>query len=111
MGMKVRRYANLFLAIFLLVFIGCSKTESKFIGKWQNTTMQERVEFRKDKSGFFDVLGAPPVPFKWSVLKDERIKLDFIVMGTPKTLLGKLDKGLFILEGNQMEATYRKIDK
>jgi hypothetical protein len=109
--MKMRRHANLFLAFFLLVIIGCSKTESKLIGKWQNTKMQETVEFRKDKSGVFDVLGAPPVPFKWSVRNDDGVRLDFVVMGTPKTLFGKLDKGLFVLGGNQMEATYRKIDK
>jgi hypothetical protein len=109
--MKVRRYAHLFLAIILLAVIGCSKTESKLIGNWQNTNMQEVVEFHKDKNGIFNVPGAPPVSFKWNVQNDDRIKLDFVVMGTPKTLIGKLDKGLFVLEGNQMEATYRKIDK
>jgi len=108
--MKVRFYANIFLTFFLLAVIGCSKTESRLIGKWQNTKMQEVVEFRNDKSGVFDVVGAPPVPFKWSVMQDDGIKLDFVVMGTPKVLMGKLDKGLFILEGNQMEATYRKLD-
>jgi hypothetical protein len=108
--LKVRNVTGIMLAVLLLTVIGCSKTESKLIGNWQNTQMQEVLEFHKDKTGVFIVQGRPALPFRWNAPADDKVNLDVAMMGKTSTLTGKLDNKMFILEGNRMKATYRKID-
>lgn len=107
--MTIHRYAALLPALSLLIFIGCSKIDSKLIGKWQNVNLNEVVEFHKDKTGVIGVSGKPPLTFRWTVLADDRLRLEVDVMGKPRTLTGKLDKETFVLELDQMNAVYRKI--
>lgn len=107
--MKLRRTPILVAALLILALLGCSKVESKFVGKWQNEHLPETVQFLNDKTGVFEVKDNPSVPFKWSVIDDNRIKLDITLSGATKSLTGKLDKDVFILGDQNQQAIYRKI--
>jgi hypothetical protein len=75
------------LFIFMLVMVGCGKPEKKLIGKWKSPTVQSFVaEFNKDNTGTTATVvqghagtTAPEmnkVPFKWTISKDGKIKIN-----------------------------------
>ena len=75
------------LFIFMLVMIGCSKPETKLIGRWKSPTVQGFVaEFNKDNTGTTATVlqghagtTAPEmnkVPFKWTISKEGKIKIN-----------------------------------
>jgi hypothetical protein len=73
--------------IFMLFMIGCSKPETKLIGKWKSPTVRGFVaEFNKDNTGATSTVvqghagaAAPEMdkmPFKWTISKDGKIKIN-----------------------------------
>jgi hypothetical protein len=84
--------------IFLVMVsvLGCSKPESKIVGKWKSET--EVIEFRSNKTGVVH-LGTQrnnlpsDVEFRWSMIKGKQFKVEMIVPGavTPPTGRGKLE--------------------
>ncbi len=108
--MKLRRTPILVAALLLLALLGCSKVESQLVGKWQNERLPETVQFFDNKTGVFEVKDNPSLPFKWSVEGDKRIKLDIVIAGVSRSLTGRMDKDVFILEGNNQQAIYRKVN-
>lgn len=106
--MKSWKIAIPAIAVVLLAVTGCSKTESKLVGKWQNERLPETVEFFDNKSGVFEEQNKPPLPFKWSA-QDNQVKLDVAIGGAVKTLNGELNKDVFVLKSGNLTASYRKI--
>ncbi len=80
------------LMVICLVASGCSKPESRLVGKWVGKTGS--FDFAKDKTGIIN----PPagvalpnnVPFKWSVQGSDTVRID---VGPPvgRTYFGKLE--------------------
>lgn len=75
------------ISIFMLCMVGCSKPETKLVGKWKSPAIQGFVaEFNKDHTGTTSsaVQGhagtvAPEMnklPFKWTISKDGKIKIN-----------------------------------
>lgn len=106
--MKSWRLASLAVAVLLLVVIGCSRTESKLVGKWQNENLPETLEFLDNKTGIFEERNRPPLPFKWSI-QDNKVRLDVAIGGTAQPLMGELNNGLFVMRNGNLQATYRKM--
>lgn len=102
------RIASLAIAVLLLAVLGCSRPESKLVGKWQNENLPETLEFLANKTGVFEERTRPPLPFKWS-MEDNRVRLDIIIGGTTQPLTGELSNDLFIMRNGNLQATYRKM--
>src|ERR1035437_10127599 len=74
------------LSTSMLFMIGCSKPETKLIGKWKSPAVQGFVaEFSKDNTGTTSTIeqghagsAAPEMklPFKWTFSKDGKIKIN-----------------------------------
>ena|SRR5665647_89809 len=104
------------LSIFMLFTIGCSKPETKIVGKWKSPTVQGFVaEFNKDNTGATSsvVQGhagatAPEMnklPFKWTISKDGKIKIN-----EDKTeYFGKLVGNKLELEVNGAKVVLEKV--
>lgn len=105
--MKISRAVRLLVVAVLFVF-GCAKGESTLVGTWANVQLPETIEFKSDRTGVFVVKDKPSLPFKWTVVDNDRVKLDIDVQGTVRTLYGKLDNGAFVMETDGQKATYRK---
>lgn len=84
--MTMKRLICLF-SIFMLFTIGCSKPETKIIGKWKSPTVQGfGAEFNKDHTGATSsaVQGHAGVvttemnklAFQWTISKDGKIKIN-----------------------------------
>jgi hypothetical protein len=81
----MKRFISL-LSIFMLLMIGCSKPETKLVGKWKSQALQGFVaEFNKDNTGTTSTVvqghggttaPAMKVPFKWTISKDGKIKIN-----------------------------------
>lgn len=74
------------LSIFMLCMIGCSKPETRLVGKWKSPTVQGFVaEFNKDNTGFTSTVvpghagkiaaEMNKLPFQWTISKDGKIKI------------------------------------
>lgn len=103
-GTTVKRTIFACLVMVLcLIAAGCSKPESRLVGKWVGKTGS--FDFMKDKTGIIN----PPegialprnVPFKWSVQGSDTVRID---VGPPvgKTFFGKLEsKDSLIIEDDK----------
>ncbi len=107
--MNISRAARLLIVAVLFVF-GCAKSEVSVVGTWANVQLPETIQFKADRSGLFVVKDKPSLPFKWTVVDNGRVKMDIDVQGTVKTLYGKVDNGLFVMESDGQKATYRKTE-
>jgi hypothetical protein len=109
--MKLLRAVTLIVTVLgLTLLFGCNRTESQLIGKWKNISLEEVVVFKNDKTGTFEVKNNPGLAFKWSILSDNKVKIDIVYMGKTQTLFGKLDNNSFVLEGRDEQAVYKKTD-
>lgn len=97
------------IVLGMLILSACKDTESMLIGKWKNISLEEVVVFNKDKSGTFEVKDNPSLNFKWSMLNDDKVKIEVSFMGKAQTLLGKFEKDSFVLGGKGEQAIYKKI--
>jgi hypothetical protein len=85
------RIAFFMLSLIILVALGCSKPESKYVGIWLGKT--GTFQFDQNKTGMIN----PPagvnlpknVPFKWSLQSNDTVRID---VGPPigRTFFGKL---------------------
>ena len=100
------------LALICLVCIGCSKHDNaSLIGKWQNVSMPETVDFKADQTGTFEIQGSPGLAFNWEKRIDGTVRVNIRFQGKIQTLTGRIDKDTFILEGNNEQARYKKMDR
>lgn len=80
--------------VLCLIVAGCSKPESRLIGKWMGKTGS--FEFMKDKTGTINPPEGVALPrnvqFKWSVQGNDTVRID---VGPPvgKSYFGKLESG------------------
>jgi len=106
------RVASWMVLLVCLVVSGCSKPEAKLVGKWKNVKTESIIEFNGDHTGVIyqrDNPDIPPnIPFKWTMLKDNQIK---VAVGAPGASSapeahGRLEsKDTLILEND----TFKKI--
>jgi hypothetical protein len=109
--MKLFRMA-LFLGCIAVIFsvAGCNKDNNRIVGKWKNQSLQEIVEFKSDKTGIFLVKGSPSLPFRWTMATDDNVKIDIPYQGESRTLMGNLEKDMFILNGQGEQAIYVRME-
>lgn len=96
------------LVVAVMFAFGCAKGEVSLVGTWANAQVPETIEFKSDQSGVFVVKDKPSLPFKWTLVDNGRVKMDIDFQGTVKTLYGKVDKDVFVMESDGQKATYRK---
>jgi hypothetical protein len=96
------------VAVAVVFVVACAKKEDSLIGVWSNVQTAESVAFRADKSGVFVVKDRPSLAFTWTVVENNRVKIDINFQGNVRTLFGRLDGDSFILEGSGQQAIYRK---
>lgn len=106
--MKSWRITGLAVAMLLLAVMGCSRTESKLVGKWQNENLPETLEFFENKTGVFEERSRPPLPFTWSA-QDNKVRLDVVIAGKTQPLTGELENDLFVMRNGNLKASYKKI--
>ena len=105
--MKLVKVLMLILVATLCVW-GCAKSGTDPVGVWSNIQTPESVEFKADKSGLFVVKDQPSLAFTWAAVDNNRVKVDINFHGTVRTLLGRVEGDMFILEGSGQKATYRR---
>jgi hypothetical protein len=106
--MKIARVVTPFVVSILLAF-GCAKSDLKVTGTWANVRAPETIEFKKDKTGHFAVKDRPSLPFKWDAAEGDRVKIDVNFMGTTRTMYGKIDDGMLVVESAGQKETYQKV--
>ncbi len=111
--MRLFRVASWMVLLVWLAVSGCSKPEAKLVGKWKNVNTDSIIEFNENHTGIIyqranpDI--PPNVPFKWTMLKDNQIK---VAVGAPGATSapeahGRLEsKDTLILEND----TFKKIN-
>ena len=87
--------------------LGCSK-KPEVVGTWENTTVQELMEFKADNSGIIQGKNLPPLTFDWQETAKQTFNLDVHFQGQKKNLKGVVQDGILILEGPGGKETYRK---
>jgi hypothetical protein len=98
------------LLIILVLFVfGCAKDDLKVTGTWANVRASETIEFKKNKTGIFIVKDRPSLPFKWSTAAGDVVRIDIAFMGSTKSLYGKIDNGMLVVESPGQKETYRKV--
>lgn len=98
--------------LLLLSIMGCSKPESKLVGKWKSDKTSTIMEFKNNKTGVIHPSPRsnlpPDIEFKWTILNDDLFKVEMSVPGasTPPAGLGKLETNdSLVLEDD----TFKKI--
>lgn len=98
MNSYLRKYGAAGL-ILLVCLSGCSKPESKLIGKWVNESTASSIEFNKEHTGEIfqrtNPAMPPYIPFKWTMLDDRQFKVE---VGAPGNSTAPVAKGR--LEGD-----------
>jgi hypothetical protein len=66
--------------LVLMLVLGCSRPESRLVGKWMNEKTSSTIEFNKDKTGAIYQRNSPNlppnIPFKWTMLKDDEFQVE-----------------------------------
>ena len=97
--MKQKIVALLLMVLLAGIYAGCSSRISQLTGKWSGTaekdgeSMVVTAEFFSDNTLNMNMI---PLPAKWTILNDGRIKVDF-ANGLP-TILGTLNNHSLILD-------------
>lgn len=101
------------LCLLLISVVGCSKPESKLVGKWRSDKTSTTMEFNDNKTGVIHPsprANLPPnLTFRWTLLNDDLFKVEVNVPGSssPPAGVGKLESGdTFVLEDD----TFKKIE-
>lgn len=103
---------NLLPATMVLVMValtfGCSK-KSELVGRWENTTVQELIEFKPDNTGVIQGKNLPPLAFAWQEIAKHSYNLDVNFQGQKKGLKCIVQEGVMVLQGESGKETYRKV--
>lgn len=96
------------IVIIMVVFaLGCSK-KTEVVGTWENTTVQELMEFKPDNSGVIQGKNLPPLMFTWKETAPNSYHLDVDFQGQKKSLKAVIQDGILALEGSGGQETYKK---
>lgn len=96
------------IAIIMVAFaFGCSK-KPEVVGTWENTTVQELMEFKADNSGVIQGKNLPPLMFVWKETAPNSYSLDVDFQGQKKGLKAVVQDGHLVLEGSGGQETYKK---
>lgn len=97
------------MIVFMLVALtfGCSK-KPDVVGTWENTTVNELMEFKADKSGVIQGKNQQPLMFVWQETAQNLYNLDVNFQGQKKSLKCVVQNGTLTLEGEGGKETYRK---
>ena len=90
-----------------VALIGCS-SKSEPVGKWQNTNVEEQIEFKGDSSGVIKGKNLPPLMFAWRKEAEHSYILDVNFQGQKKSLRAIIQSDSLVLEGEGGKETYRK---
>ena len=109
--MKLLRTALLMVCVVALsCLVGCSKADTRLVGKWKNQSLPEIVEFKNDKTGIFLVKDNPPLSFTWTIVKGDNVKIDISYQGQVRSLTGSVEKDVFVLNGQGEQALYVRME-
>lgn len=109
--MKLLRMALLLVCVVALsCLVGCSKADTRLVGKWKNQSLPEIVEFKSDKTGIFLVKDNPPLSFTWRIDSGDSVKIDVPYQGHVRSLSGNVEKNVFILNGQGEQALYVRME-
>ena len=102
---------NLLLATIVIIMavfaFGCSK-KPEVVGTWENTTVQELMEFKSDNSGVIQGKNLPPLMFVWQETEPHSYNLNVDFQGQKKSLKAVVQDGTMVLIGTGGEETYKK---
>lgn len=110
--MRLLKIKNGLLFLLLLSVLGCSKPESRLIGKWINEKTSSVMEFNSDKTGVIhqrtraDI--PPDISFNWTMVGKDQFTVQVSLPGaqSPPAARGRLEaKDTFILEDD----TFKKM--
>lgn len=93
--------------IMAAALLGCSKKPEP-VGKWQNTNVEELLEFKDDSSGMIKGKNLPPLMFAWRKEAEHSYILDVNFQGQKKSLRALVQNDSLVLEGEGGKETYRK---
>jgi len=96
------------VTIVSMLSIGCSKKQ-EIVGTWENTAVQELLEFKADKTGMIQGKNLPPLTFAWKEIDKGSYLLDVNFQGQKKSLKAALQDKALSLEGEGGKETYRKV--
>ncbi|MEI6205476.1 MAG: hypothetical protein WCP20_01705 [Desulfuromonadales bacterium] len=105
--MRTLLQATLVIAMMTLA-VGCSK-KPELVGRWENTTVPELIEFKPDNTGVIQGKNLPPLSFVWQETAKNTYSLDVGFQGQKKRLKGAVDNGTLVLVGEGGKETYRKV--
>ncbi|GFE59084.1 hypothetical protein [Geobacter sp. AOG1] len=109
--MKFLKMALLMVCVVSLsCLVGCSKADTRLVGKWKNQSLPEIVEFKSDKTGIFLVKDSPSLPFTWTVVKGSEVRIDIPFQGQVRSLTGSVEKNVFTLNGQGEQAVYVRME-
>jgi len=106
--LKQRVLLATLVIIVVTLSMGCTK-KNDLVGTWENTTVQELIEFKSDNSGTIQGKNLPPLNFAWKELSKNTYILDVDYQGQKKGLKGIMQNDSLILEGEGGKETYRKL--
>ena len=95
------------MAMMVSLALGCSK-KPEVVGTWENTTVQELMEFKSDNSGIIQGKSLPPLKFVWQETAPHSYQLDVDFQGQKKSLKCVVQDGVLVLEGTGGKETYKK---
>lgn len=109
--MKFVRMALLMVCVVAVsCLVGCSKADTRLVGKWKNQSLPEIVEFKSDKTGIFLVKDSPPLSFTWAIESGDNVRIDIPYQGKIQSLSGNVDKNVFVLNGKGEQALYVRME-
>ncbi len=109
--MKFLRTALLIVCVVTLsCLVGCSKADSRLVGKWKNQSLPEIVEFKSNNTGIFVVKDSPALPFTWTIVKGNEVRIDIPFQGQIRSLPGRVEKNVFTLNGQGEQAVYVRME-
>lgn len=106
---RCKCHTSLIAAVLLMMLaLGCSK-KADLVGIWQNTSVQESIEFRSDNSGIIQGKQMPPLIFTWKETAKNSYNLEVDFQGQKRGLKALVQDGTMVLEGEQGKESYRKV--
>ena len=96
------------ILVFLLVCVACSggPTADKVLGAWKDASDGSTTEFLSDGTVMIANSSGTTMTGKWVRLEDDRVKLEFSILGMASALVWRVT-----VKGDAMEATDQKGNK
>lgn len=109
--MKFLRRALLMASVVAISCqVGCSKADTRLVGKWKNQSLPEIVEFKSDMTGIFLVKDRPALPFTWKIVSGNNVRIDLPFQGQIHSLAGNVENDQFTLNGKGEQAVYVRME-